>query len=162
MDKKIAITSDFGSVQRHAQEGGIIIEAAEKNKNGQIISERARAKYPSSLHWYYKKGTITEAMLEAGTIFAQVFEHAYASPSPQSALRNMIKVDVSRCGTSAHEFHEGARRKLNKCYDILTPLEGNVIRDVAGLDNRASGEKRVLALKTGLRALTVYFKIPAR
>jgi hypothetical protein len=163
MDKKIAKSSDLGKKERYSKQGGLMIEAAELSKNGKILSQRAKAKYPSSLHWYYKKGTISEAMLEAGTIFAALFDTAQVSSSPQSCLKSMIKVDVSRGGSMwASEFAEDARRKLNKCYDLLTPLEMNVIRDVAGLDNRASGDKRVLSLKTGLRALCVYFRIPAR
>lgn len=163
MDKKTVKNSDFGNDRRRAHEGGITTAPMDVDKHGTILSKRAQAKYPSSLHWYYKKGTITQAMLEAGTIFSHLFYNVHRGSSPQSCLKNMVKVDTSRCGSVwGIEFAEDARRKLNKCYDLLTPLELNVVRDVAGLDNRASGEKRVLSLKTGLRALAVIFKIPAR
>lgn len=153
--------SDFGSALRHDKDGGVRFEAAEKTKGGKVLAKRAAAAYPSSLHWYFKKGAITLAMLEAGRIFAHLYDNAALSHTPQSCLRDPIKIDTSRgTGIWGAEFAEDARRKVNKCYDILTPLEQEVIRDVAGMDERASGEKRVQALKTGLRALSVMFRIP--
>lgn len=153
--------SDFGTTERWVKQGGLYKQVADRTNSGKIISKRAVSNYPSSLHWYYKKGTITFEMLEAGTIFAQLFENAQLSAQPKSCLQNLIKVDKSRGGSVwSAEFAEDARRKVNKCYDLLSSLESDVLRSVAGYDERAAGEKRVLALKTGLRALCVYFKIP--
>ena len=154
-------SSDFGTKERAMHEDGLVKESAETTKSKKVISQRSRAQYPSSLFWYYKKGTISETMLEAGKIFAQLFYKASLHNSPQSCLKNPVKYDRSTTSPSwSAENSEGARRKIMQCYDILTPLEQDVVRNVAGLDERASGEKRVLALKTSLRALIVKFKIP--
>ena len=153
--------SDYGTKERHGHDGGLNIEIAEKTKAGRVLLKRAKSAYPSSLHWYYKKGTITPEMLEAGTIFSYLFNNAMLVGSPQSCLRNPIKVDGSSgTGLMGAEYGEDARRKIHKCYELMTGLEQDVIRNVAGFDERASGDKRVLALKTGLRALCVYFRIP--
>ena len=156
-------TSDHGTKERARQEGGLIIEPAEKTKGGQVIQTRARGKSVSSLHWYLKKGSITEQMYEAGLIFALWFNRAEHAPSIRSCLDSPIRIDKSFNVHSNSPFsNEDARRHIIKTCKILSSLERNVIIDVAGFEKRAGGEKRTLALKTGLRALATYYKLPTK
>jgi hypothetical protein len=113
----------------------------------------------SSLEWYFNKGSINKDMLEAGKIFAQHFYKASTRSRIRSCLHSPIKVDVSKTGDTQDMRNEDAYRKLRKALTVLTPTERSVIISVAGLDERASGEKRTQALKTGLRALMVHYGI---
>ncbi len=156
-----AQSSDYGTAQRNQHDGGLVIEPAERSASGRTLSTRARAAYTSSLHWYLNKGTITQPMLDAGLIFALWFNKAGIHSGPRSCLANPIRIDTSRTASDwTMAGPEDARRKIARIYEILDPLERDVIRSVAGMDERASGDRRVLALKTGLRALVTYYKIP--
>lgn len=147
-------STDLGPSERRRHDGGISVE-------GPATAPRARAAIASTLHWYYNKGTITKPMLDAGLIFALHFHRAALHRGVRSCLSNPVKVDISK--TSAGLDTEGslqARRRIDAAYDILEPLEREVIRSVAGMDERAGGDKRVIALKTGLRALVTFYKLP--
>lgn len=156
-------TSDHGPKEREQHNGGITIEAAEKTPKGDIIHTRARAKDSSSLHWYLKKGSITQQMYEAGLIFALWFQRAGHTSHIKSCLDTPIKIDKSLNYKENHaSSNEDARRHIIKVCKILSSLERNVIIDVAGFEKRAQGSKRTLALKTGLRALATYYRLPIK
>lgn len=148
--------SEFATPERMRQDGGVSIEAVDRDAKGGVVQVRQRAKITCKLDWYLKKGTITEEMRKAGSLFSLYHFRAGKSPRVTPMYGDFVS---GRQGADPLAGPTDSQIRLRKALDILTPEEQDVIWDVCGNDLYAGSGARTRNLITGLRALAVHWNI---
>lgn len=146
--------SEGPTIERQ-RKGDIIWEACDRSLRGEVTQQRARATVTSRLDWYFDRQAITADMHAAGERMAKIMFHAGKHPRVCVMFRE--RTDGLR-GDNADILNEksDAQVQLEKAIDKLDADEIDAIWDVCALDNFCGN---VNALRTGLRALVVHFRI---
>ncbi|AEP08904.1 hypothetical protein [Micavibrio aeruginosavorus] len=148
--------SEFATPERMRQEGGVSIEAVDRDAKGGVVQVRQRAKITCKLDWYLNAGTITEDMWKAGCRFTFYFFCAGKLPRTTPMYGDFVS---GRRGQDPFASKTDYQIRLEKALEVLTPQEQDVIWDVCGNDQYAGTPARTRALLTGLRALAVLWAI---
>lgn len=146
------MASVFATPERSRQNGGVEIEAVDRKATGEVVQVRHKAKITCKLDWYLKAGTITEDMWKAGNLFTFYFFCAGKQPRTTPMYGDFVS---GRKGHDPFASKTDYQIRLETALSVLTPEEQDVVWDVCGNDQYASGGGRTRALVTGLRALTV-------
>ncbi len=152
--KLVPRTTEFATPERMRQEGGVTVEPVDRNLRGDVVQVRHKAKLTCKLDWYRDAGSITQQMWEAGCKFARLYFMAGKMPRTTPMYGDFVQ------GRRGHDPLAGktdAQTGLEEALAVLDSAEQDVVWDVCGNDQYAAGHRRLRALQTGLRALSVHW-----
>jgi hypothetical protein len=155
--KSELLQGQWPTVERQKQEGGIAVEGVGLSAKDEVITLRARAKYPTKLHRYqaqYNLLTIEER--DAGLRYGQLYERTGWMPLFPVAFTRLAP------GGGGHDWtlsKIAAQATMKACEALLAREERGVVRLVCGYDEFVNGrgwrerQQNAQYLKTGLGKL---------
>jgi hypothetical protein len=148
---------EMATPERRRQQGGVMTEVLDRDSTGNAIMKRHRARIECMLDYYFNEFRINNPQYMAGMKFREIYLRVNYGYSCK-ILCNPFLMDSGRGYPEGKMLaHIDCMRYLNEAYQLLSPEQASVMRDVCGMDEYPGNKDRKATLLRALDKLAAHW-----